>query len=260
MDTGAAVSLIHKRLYESLKINSRIEQTNLTLQSASGSRLNVLGTTVLKFKVNRLELQHTFVIVNNLSRNCILGKDFLAANSCRIYFDLNCIRIKGEYVAMQEDKCIASIIRLSKTTVLKPQTVYRLQGKLKNNPSITNNVDYEVCAVDTGYISQEPNLQLSNALIYLRSSRRVPVVITNHSNKHVRLKRGCVIAKLNRIGVMSIDTCDTTGEEFTIPDIDLNDIKTPKERLREIQSLISKYKDVISSCKDSNRDHTRSTN
>ena len=193
MDTGAAVSLIHKRLYESLKINSRIEPTNLTLQSASGSRLNVLGTTVLKFKVNRLELQHTFVIVNNLSRNCILGKDFLAANSCRIYFDLNCIRIKGEYVAMQEDKCIASIIRLSKTTVLKPQTVYRLQGKLKNNPSITNNVDYEVCAVDTGCISQEPNLQLSNALIYLRSSRRVPVVITNHSNKHVRLKRGCVM-------------------------------------------------------------------
>ena len=93
---------------------------------------------------------------------------------------MNCIIIKCEYVAMQDDKCIASVIKLSKTTVLKPQTVYRLQGKLNNNPSIINNIDYVVCAVVTGHISQELDVQLNNALTTMRSRRQVPGVIVNH--------------------------------------------------------------------------------
>ena len=96
---------------------------------------------------------------------------------------------------MQDDRCIASIVRLTKTVQLKPMTTYKMPDKIKQNPSISNEENYEISSIENCYLNTEPHLKLSNALVTLTNYRRVPIIISNLSNKTVSLHRGCVIGK-----------------------------------------------------------------
>lgn len=66
----------------------------------------------LLIQIRNLSTPHDFFVVKNLNRNVILGCDCLMQNGVRIYFDLDALRIGEEYVALEEDIHISSIIRL----------------------------------------------------------------------------------------------------------------------------------------------------
>ena len=88
MDTGSELTLISQKTYENLAYKPELKRTNITLQSANGSSIRVLGAIDLNFKISGLKLTHNFIVVSNLNRNIILGRDFLVKNGVRIYFDL----------------------------------------------------------------------------------------------------------------------------------------------------------------------------
>ena len=77
---------------------------------------------------------------------------------------------------MQDDRCIASIVRLTKTVQLKPMTTYKLPRKLKQNPSVSNEGTYEISSIENCYLDTEPHLKLSNTLVTLSNYRRVPII------------------------------------------------------------------------------------
>ena len=47
-----------------------------------------------------------------IGKKCILGRDFLKHYSCRIYYDLEKMRINGRYVDLVEDAYLQSLVRL----------------------------------------------------------------------------------------------------------------------------------------------------
>ena len=96
----------------------------ISLQTANGYRLKLKGETSLEFKVGEQRSEHNFFVVENLNWNVILGRDWLKKNQVRIYYDLNALRFKGEYIALDENKHIPSLVRLQITLVLKPQHAY----------------------------------------------------------------------------------------------------------------------------------------
>ena len=170
------------------------------------------------------------------------AKDFLAKNSCRINFDLNCIRIKDQYVPLQNDICIASLVRLCKTVTFKPQTTYRLPSKLKQNPSIPENSVYEVTAVEKGFLTSDPYIKLTLSLSTVTNKRRVPVIITNFSNKIIRVKRGCVLGRVRPIDKETSVTSLTTDHHerpalnissvnSNVADGDLVDMTSPRKQI-----------------------------
>lgn len=236
-------------------------QSNLTLSSASGHSLNVIGTANIEFSMGKLKLKFPFTIVDNLSRNCILGKDFLGANSARIYFDLNAVKVKGHYVPLEDDLAVASVVRLCKKVVLKPQTSYKLPGKVKLHPLFKENQEYMIGSIDKGFIYQEPFLHVSNSLVTLGQGRRVPLLLTNYTNKTIQLKRGCVVAKcidLESLGgeIAEVSSCIT--DERKLPKhsepnqfepkhsyFSLNDINAPKENVLELRKLVGSYSDIF---------------
>ena len=87
------MTLIHQRIYNSLKYRNPLKQTNIALQSANGSSLNAIGTTEIEFKLGGLKLSHEFVVVSDLNRSTIIGRDFLVKHGVRLYFDLMKLRI-----------------------------------------------------------------------------------------------------------------------------------------------------------------------
>ena len=77
VDTGAEISLISQATYEGLKYRPQLTKRNIALQSANGSSLRVTGQVELDFKIANIKLRHTFVVVSNLNRKIILGRDLL---------------------------------------------------------------------------------------------------------------------------------------------------------------------------------------
>ena len=76
LDSGAAVSVIKK---DSLpkQSHSDITETKTLAVTANGTPLNVVGQITLTVTMEQFSCNHTFVVINNLTGNCLLGADFL---------------------------------------------------------------------------------------------------------------------------------------------------------------------------------------
>ena len=76
VDSGAEISLISNQVYDNLKYSVPIQRKKVLLQSVNGGRLNSLGSVDLDIKVAGLRLKQIFVVVTDLNRHVILGRDF----------------------------------------------------------------------------------------------------------------------------------------------------------------------------------------
>ena len=130
LDSGAEVSLIHTRLYNSLKEKPKLNKQSALLQSVKGDSIDVNGCIQLKYQIGREKQEHEFFVMN---RNIILGRDWLKQFGVHMYYDLGCIRVGKSYVKMEEDIHISSLIRLKHKTVIKPQTGKLCWGRVKGN-------------------------------------------------------------------------------------------------------------------------------
>jgi hypothetical protein len=253
VDTGAEVSLIHRRVYESLQNKPRLISRNINLQTVSGLPLKVDGCINLMFSIGGTDIQHMFYVMPEINRNVILGKDWLTANGVRLYFDLGCMRIGKVYVILEEDIHIASIIRLNSNLKLKPQTAKICYGKTKLNPKIPTSFAYEISAYDKGYIASEPGLMVSNAVSVLGRNRRLPLLIVNNTNKEISLKKGCPVARIINVAsdnVVSINSALKTEQKPTTFSLIKTDLSCPQIHSELIEDLIKENCDLFAS-KDS---------
>ena len=123
VDSGAEVSLMHRRVYQSIKNAPKLTKKKALLQSVSGNSLSVDGCVNMTFSIGGTSTNHLFYVVSDMNRNIILGRDWLCQNGVRLYYDLGYLRFKKAYIPLVEDIHIASIVRMKKHT--KDQTTIR---------------------------------------------------------------------------------------------------------------------------------------
>ena len=227
VDTGAEVSLMHRRVYDLLKDKPRLMNRKINLHGVNGSLLKIDGCIDLTFSVGGTEMKQNFYVVREMNRNLILGTDWLRQHGVRIYFDLGCIRIGDKnYVNLEEDIHIASVIRIKSTTVIKPQTATICYGKVKYNPDIPTEQSYQICSADRGFLVKEPGLQIVNSVSRLQSDRSIPVLVVNKTNKTMRIIRHGILAKLESdfskvTEVNSILKSPDVGDHLDLKDLDV---------------------------------------
>ena len=243
LDSGSDKSLIHERVFNSLQKKELLKRNKISLQSANGSEVKVLGETNLNFKIGGIKIEQKFTIVSNLNRNIILGSDFLEDNDTRIYYDLKQIRIKGcHYIPFERDLFVSSIARMSKTTVMKPHTTYLVKAQLKISHPFNPKSMYNIEKLDKGFISEQPELQFSDSISNLNDHRFFPIQITNTSGKFIKIKRGCVLGKINEVNIINnikSKTVQPTEKEFK------DMISTDKEHFDKVANLLCEYRDTF---------------
>jgi len=74
LDSGAAISVVNYNVVKEVPISS--VQTRAI--SADGSPLNVVGETVADIILGDVTVQQNFIVVRDLSVDCLLGADFFA--------------------------------------------------------------------------------------------------------------------------------------------------------------------------------------
>ena len=200
---------MHRRVYDSLKNKPKLHKKKIDLQSANGTSLNVDGCVNVQFRIGGTEVSQEFYVVRDLNRNMILGLDWLKSNNVRIYFDLKSLRINGKtYVNLEEDIHVASTIRMKNTCVIKPNTAQICHGKVRNNPDLPSGQLYDISEIDRGFIAKEPGLKIINSVTKLNKDRTMPLLIVNQTNRHIKLYRHGLLARLSHVNESSIvNTC-----------------------------------------------------
>ena len=135
-------------------------------------------------------MSHPFYIVRNMNRKVILGRCWLQKNGVRIYYDLGCIRVNMTYIPMQEDIHSSSIVRAKKKTKIKPQTACICECKVRNLSDFPAGQVYQISPVESGFLSGEPGLMVTNSIGKLKTNRVIPVMIVNNTNKTYSIKKG----------------------------------------------------------------------
>lgn len=183
VDSGAEVSLMHRRVYTSIENAPKLTRKKAILQSGSGNSLSVDGCVNIPFVIGGIQTNHLFYVVSDMNRNLILGRDWLTQNGVRLYYDLGCLRIGKSYVPLVEDIHIASIVRMMRTLTVPPQTATVCSCVVRSSPDLPSNNWYKISAIDHGFVSTEPGLMISNSVAKINDSRKIPIMLVNSTNK-----------------------------------------------------------------------------
>jgi hypothetical protein len=233
-------------MFDKLKPKPTLIRKYSSLTAANGESLSMVGLTSLSFTMKGLQLTHTFNVVAGLTRNFILGRDWLKENGVRIYFDLGNLRIKNTFVPLEEDIHISSILRLTKKTTLKPQTGTICYVKVNNGFRIPETGLLEVTNLEPGDIQEDPGLTVQESIHTVKSRGKIPVLIMNQTNRYYNLKRGSVIGKGRALDVSEVCTITEQEEDDNVDfENEFKDIKVKEIYRKDITRIIKQNKDLF---------------
>ena len=104
-------------------------------------------------------------------------------------------------------------------------------------------------------MSQEPSVMVSNSVARLSKNRNIPVMKVNSTNKIYKIKKGCVIAKLEKIED-AVSEVVKQGKENELEIFD--EIDAPDKYANQIKDLLRKNADLFAT-KDSDLSHNDTT-
>ncbi|UYV77425.1 K02A2.6-like [Cordylochernes scorpioides] len=234
IDTGAMVSCIDEELVKKLEIKF-IPDKNLKLKSADNQKLNAIGKSRVKFKINKKEYEIEMIILKKCNPVIILGDDFLSQNKTLINCQNNTLWVESpnifdqnesnlRYAHIAEDKiipeyCLCLVKGYSKTSITGREIL------IENIPSLT-----------TKYNLITTRSLLNNTKKYLT------IWILNGTNKPVQLFRN------TKIGILSeVDRLYQTGNQRVASiraDFDINPGLCPEER-SQVLTLLSGYGEMF---------------
>ena len=248
VDTGADVSVMSERMYKKLKVKSKIRPVSHALQGAGGQPLRTKGVTDLCFTLGKQNFTQTCYVIYGASRNLILGVDFLKKHRARIYFDLEKLRVNGEYIDLDQDIHIASVVRCANEVILPPQTRQSVEGQMKESPYFRPGQLCEFRQDEKSWLVDEPGLLIANSVSILDENSKCKVLLVNSTNKTYRFKKGSIIGTVSSVDKTDLSTLEEltkkTKKNFPV-EPDFSNVDVPDEHRELLLALLQKNKDVF---------------
>lgn len=195
MDTGSQVTLLSYNIFSGLNPKPNLKKSNVNLTSANGSSLIVRGSSFIPFKAEEHTFKHTFIIVENLSRSVILGRDFLFKNNAIIYTNLKKIKIRDLYIPLVLDAHIALITRTRKPVTLQPRTDNILQIEIERLNQDNPNSSYIFSPkLSSSFFQSNKGLRVSESLININDGVS-HVQMINETDRPIFLKKGLTLGQ-----------------------------------------------------------------
>ena len=197
IDSGADTLLMHSKVYNSLKGVPKLSKKKACLQMVNGDQIKVHENVNIKFQIGNEKLEHLFNVLPEMNHNIILGRDWLLKFGVREYWDMQCVKVGKSYMPLVEDIYINSVVCLASQVILKPQSVSCVMDKTKiaGKTSLRRSLCQVYRADKTGS-SKEPGLMITNLVVKVSKNQIFPLMITNATNKMIKLNMGCVVAKI----------------------------------------------------------------
>ena len=98
VDTGSAVTLVHKRLMDRIGLEAGLEGVAERVVSANGQPLGILGKVHLTLGLAGIKELHPVLVADDLTQECLIGVDFLARHRFQIDFAAGVLCANGRSV------------------------------------------------------------------------------------------------------------------------------------------------------------------
>ena len=245
IDSGAEVSLVNRRIVENMPEKECLTSTQVKLAAATGDKIKVVGEIDMKFKLGKKVLIHTFIVVENIKRGIIIGRDCLHMHNMQLDFGKNRLILPGEVIPLEDDLYINSLVRVAQKKVLKPQTATVVWGKFKSHDPTKKKRIYCASAIDTGFIAQEPGLTVINSVAKVTKWKRIPLLICNNTGKTFCLNRGNVVARVEEVNgpLTTLTEALQTGEVTDTQPLDM--VSIPDQYREELEKLLDRNADLF---------------
>ena len=142
IDTGSAISVIHRQTLRGLINQSKIRHEANVYLTANNDELRTIGSIDLRVKIKRVSTFISVQVANELCAQLILGNDWIQANRIDIITTSQCIRKfhKGQIVTLPfNSRAVENGKIPSVNTVIKPT-------KEQCEPTFTTDLTCQFCA------------------------------------------------------------------------------------------------------------------
>ena len=207
-------------------------------KTASGDSLKVLGKSRIQLRIAKQVLEHEFLIVANLNRNGILGRDFLVQNNSRLYFDLSLIRVNQNYQALESDIHIASIVRSVHAVSLPPYTMRLIRGRTQS----TKVGDYTIREMTEGHLFDRPGISVIDCIGHKNKQDNIPILMANETGEHYRIRAGAKIGHIEQAHILSIKESVSPAKQGPL---NIEELVVEDQYKEAIWDLINENRDVF---------------
>ncbi|XP_065067478.1 uncharacterized protein LOC135693031 [Rhopilema esculentum] len=190
LDTGAAVTVVSKEVFDQAFPKANLQESNVQLVSASGDPLKVIGKTEMILALGHLQVTFPVTVIDNFRFQCLLGNDFMAKHGLRIQYDT-------KTVVFSDGKCVPFFQLAGKRSaflctdvLVPPERAMVIQAKI--------NGDEEGLLL---FAERQPGksttkIHVASVLTKCRKNGRVALEIMNATKSPVQLKQGDEMAEL----------------------------------------------------------------
>ena len=247
LDSGAAVSVIKQESLPKQR-HSDITETKTSAVTTNGSHLNVVGQITLAVSMEQFTCNHTFVVINNLTVDCLLGADFLRKHEAildcqngRLMLGAHTIPIHKGYSHTAQMDCMA--VTLRSNMEIAERTIQLVPCKVSGNFG-----DPAGFIEPSSAVSGLPkHVCVARSLSKVTSSNQVLLQIMNVSPSPVKMykgmKLGC-ITPLQNILVTENENQPAVNT-LPVPQVNLETSDLPPAEKSRFLNLLTEFADVF---------------
>ena len=255
IDSGATVSLINSRILSRTKFDTLEHESLPTALGANGTPLAVVGRIELSLTLGSFGTKQSFIVVNDLTVDCILGADFLFLHCAILDCAAKCLHLRtpcgGAVIQLfKEPHGICNVV-LADDMVLKARHVSYIIGQVESCNELP------CCRNREGLI--EPILSTSIpshvlcpcSLSLVDGSSQLMIEMINNSQESVKLYKGMKVATFTPME--SVMIVDSTGgsTRSDCPEVDISELKIGSNNIsqsqrKQLERLVLKYSSIFS--------------
>lgn len=253
VDTGSAVTLISKNVYEKLgKIKPKLTEVSTILTTADGEPMKVMGASDLLLKLNNHGFIHSAIVADLGNIAGILGLDFLSKYEVTISASQGTLTFPNFTIKLSIDSDVQATcarVQLADTIEVPGRAEMFVRGKI--DADLTGNVNSILEPID-GF-QGEKHVLIPKSVVQT-SDTEVVFSILNPTPHAVILKRNLTVASLQPIKEIMEDNfhrpTSSTEKSIKIPEHlqalveNVSDNLTFSQR-SDIGKVISEYADVF---------------
>ena len=253
LDTGATISLIGEKMLVHIGADLVVEHwDNGPVKIANRRSMHVVGVAKVTLKIDCATIVSKFIVVKELSRDVIIGKDILKLTKAVMDMGNDTVafggcpplkfRIKDE-VAMVEVNPSVFTVACSTDCVIPPKSEKIIEVDVDSD---AREVMMEGIIKDLDLLRLSRPFAVGNSLVSLAQGDVVSCQVINLTDLPVKINRGDIIGEIKKYEhlvqteVNAVDAPPT----FDLASVKLGDDLTGEQRKR-VHELLSRYKDVF---------------
>ena len=210
IDSRPAISLIRHETYKQIDdcYKTPLQSTAAKLNTADGSLMTTLGSTVLHLRIADFTFTHNFIVCNQLpDTELILGMDIQRKFSLSYAWDKDhqCyIQRNGEFLSFTHATHQKATIRTVKSTLKIPPRHNGVVPIKISGPSITTDTTHFI-ADDSMQKGKDPNISFIEGIHKIKDRSTVNIIVSNYTNRHLTFHKGEYVGHLEPLELQFID-------------------------------------------------------